>query len=224
MELPLGGFRKTHVLVLINSIFALLANLFSIVLLVSQKKIRTNKYYRAVLCLSIGDLIAAICGIHWFVQKTFVYSDDTSGTECVISFVALTASLLQTHFQMILLAAERFIASRGSNTSQRFCKLTVQISYMVISWMFCIAYMATDSLYYTLNGVVLCDQGRPGWIRDNNSNLALVIPIMLCLVIVSVLYILTIKNILRASKRVVDGMHNNTATKNRYVLIACIFT
>ena len=223
MELPLGGFRKTHVLVLINSIFALFANLFSIVLLVSQKKIRTNKYYRAVLCLSIGDLIAAICGIHWFVQKSSVFSDVTSDAACVTSFVALTASLLQTHFQMILLAAERFIASRGFHTSQRFCKRNVQISYMVISWLVCTAYMVANSLYHNMNDVALCGPAKPGWVGNNTSNLALVVPIMLCLVTVCVLYILTIKNILKTSKRIVDAIQINSAKQNGYVHVVIEF-
>ena len=218
MEVPLRGIRKADILVLISSILAFLANLFSVALLVSQKKFRNNKYYRAVLCLSIGDLIIAVCGIHWFVQKASVFSDVTSDVACVTSFVALTASLLQTHFQMILLAAERFIASRGFHTSQRFCKLSVQISYMVISWLVCTAYIVANSLYNNMNDVALCGPAKPGWVRNNTSNLALVVPIMLCLVTVCVLYILTIKNILKTSKRIVDAMQSNSAKQNGYVM------
>ena len=194
--------------VIVSSILSslvLFVNLFSITTLLSQPKLRQNKYYRATLCLSISDLISALSVLHWCIQK-FAYQNPATAKACLVGFIALSSAILQTHFQMVLVATERYLSSRGTVTSLRYCNVGVQVTYMALSWVFCVAYITTTALYHKKTHGIICGKGEFNWFKDSKSTLVAVIPIIPCLMIVIVFYILTNRNILKSSKRIMDAI------------------
>ena len=216
-------YRPTDVLIAVGAILAFVMNLFTFASLLSRRKLRTNKYYRTVLCLSVGDMIASVCAVHWFVRYFLIHPDSSSDVECMLSFIVVCASLQQTHLQMVLLAAERYIASRGTLKRQRYCKLSVQITYMTLSWAFCVAYMVTNSLYHKMIGANLCYSGQFVYFNDSYAGIGIlfVLPIIFSITLVLFLYAMTIVNIRRTSIRVgtsVNDPSNTVSAANRYVL------
>ena len=124
---------------------------------------------------------------------------------------------------MVLLAVERYLASRGTKSSKGFCRLNVQVAYMVISWVFCVAYNLSNSLYHKMNGTNLCESGQFIYFRDAYSRIGLTVfvPIMLSMTLVILLYSLTIANIRRTSNRVGNFQRRTTNMTHldiRYVI------
>ena len=167
-----------HPIITLSAVFALFMNLFAFINLLCKKKLRTNRYLRAVLCLSVGDMIGSVCVVNKFVRRFWTYND-LSDMECLVNFVTLCSSFQQTNLQMLLLAAERYLASRGTPSSQRFCRFNVQAAYMVFSWVFCIAYNVANSIYHKMNGTILCQFGQFVFLKDSSVGLVLCLPIML---------------------------------------------
>ena len=200
---------KTNIVVFVNSILAFCMNLFSFVSLIVQPKLRRNKYYRVVMALSIGDMGASVCGVHWYVRRFLVKPDMNTDTECFLSFITVCTSLQQTHLQLVLIALERYLASKSSHRSNGYCSTKLQAIYFVCSWAFCAAYVTINSIYHKNNGANMCLLGQFSWFAKSNSDVGtvFVIPIIICLILVLVLYSLTIANIRRSSKRVMDLMH-----------------
>ena len=208
--------------VAISAILAFVMNLFSFAILLSQKILRTNKYYRVVLSLAIGDMLASLCGLYWYVRRFLIPSDSSSEFECLVCFVAVCSSFLQTHQQMLLLAAERCLASRGARNSEHVCRLGIQLICMVCSWVFCAAYMITIVIYLKASYSDLCKLGEFLFFVDNKVDFAFIVPILLCLILVLILYSLTIRNITKASNRVRDMTHG-ASTEQRYLFLIFLF-
>ena len=210
------------VIIAVSAFLAFFMNLFSFINLLCEKKLRTNRYLRAVLCLSVGDMVASVCVIHWFIRR-FVTYNNVSDIECLVNFVTLCSSFQQTNLQMLLLAAERYLASRGTLSSQRFCRFNVQAVYMVFSWVFCVAYNITNSMYHKVNGSYLCQSGQFQFFVDPYPRLGLVLclPVLLSIIVVIILYSFTVRNIQRSSSRV-GNFHSRTSSAaphhNRYVI------
>ena len=213
------------VILTVFAVIAFFMNLFSFINLLCNRKLRTNKYLRAVLCLSVGDMIASVCAVHWFVRR-FVAYKDVSDIECLINFVALCSSLHQTHLQMVLLAAERYLASRGTTNIQRFCRFYVQIVFMVFSWVLSVIYNIINSFYHMINGTYICQSGHFLFFVDPYSRVGLVVclPFLLSIAVLILLYSFTVRNIKRSVSRV-GHFHrrpsNSAPTHNRYVMIIC---
>ena len=207
-----------HVIITVSALFALFMNLFSFINLLCKKKLRTNRYLRAVLCLSVGYMIASVCVLHKFVRRFFT-NNDVSDMECLVNFVTLCSSLQQTNLQMLLLAAERYLASRGNSSSQHFCRFNVQAAYMVFSLVVCVAYNVTNSIYHKMNGTFLCQSGQFVFFEDSSVGLALCLPIMVSIIVLIFLYSFTIRNIHKSSARV-GHFHRRTSNVtqqgNRY--------
>ena len=141
-----------------------------------------------------------------------LYQNPATAKECLVGFIALSSAILQTHFQMVLVATERYLSSRGTVTSLRYCNVGVQVTYMALSWLFCVAYITTTSLYHSKTYGIICGKGGFNWFKDSKSTLITVIPIIPCLMLVIVFYILTNKNILKSSKRIFDAISASSRT------------
>ena len=215
-------FKTTDILILMSAGIAFFMNLLTFLNLLGHRKLRKNKYFRAVLSLSIGDMIASFFAVHWFIRRFWIHPDPTSDTECLICFIAICSSLQQTHLQMLLLAVERYLTSKGTITSQRYCTLNVQVFYMAFSWIFCVGYMLANSLNHKMKGANLCQNGQFAFFVDSYARIGVVFvtPIMVSIFVVLFLYSLTILNIRRSSKRVGDSIHptsQQVSTSHWYV-------
>ena len=213
--------KTTDCIIAFSAILAFVMNLFTLANLLSQQKLRRNKYHRAVLGLSVGDMIASVCAVHWFVRRFWIHADPTSDTECIVSFIVIGSSLQQTHLQMLLLAVERFLASRGTYISQRYCTLRIQIIYMTLSWVFCLTYMITSSLYHKMSGTNLCVPGQFAYFVDYRVGFVLAIPMILSMCLELAFYSLTLANIRKSSIRVGNVM-NNLPSNMRYLQICIV--
>ena len=209
---------NVHIVVIVIGTLALLMNLLSFVSLLCQKNIRRNKYYRVVLSLSLGDLMGSLSLIYWVIRRISIYPDHASEMECLVIFIVMTSSAQQTNLQMLLLAVERFLASRRTNYGQLCCTSKIQITIMTLSWVVCVAYMSTSTLILRMNGARTCHNGL---IQNHSAGVVMAVPILLCTTLVLIMYSLTIANIRSSRKRVantVQGATDATFVENRYVL------